>query len=590
MANLLTGLGRLLNRLLAKLRIRMIRSSSFRQLTQTLSDTEIKLSGAEERLQQTQQALQQTQQALQQAPATFGRSASDGEDVVRWLIAALPHALDGKADLSAQNAAINEDILQRYLFVLTDRHFRSLPFDMQQATLERIFLQLISTGNRNAHLVGKAMAKLFGEYLADDDIDVYALMKVYDYLYGLYWVGASELASMSQFDRDVVIKFSDYLRRRHRQPPGRIFRENLPDRKLRVCYFCHYAHFDRGNAVGPHVLSLARAHSVFNDSEYDVYLYCVQWYKEAFLQALQDTRVTVRTFGTGTNIREVESIRQAAARDEIDVVITDIASGVATYLFELRVAPIQMWIEFGFPYWSIANLDWAFLSHKRYRGDFGVDPRRCSPLRLRQQATTMVKQADEGAVAEARSEFPEGAELFGVFGRFAKITDDLLFLVERILMERADAHIVIAGTGDPTHIERFLERRPIRERVLLHQEYVDINVWGRVIDAYLDTFPFCGGNACREVMMFGKPVVSMYSRDWPGLSTESRDAELVVHTHDDYVKKALRLMRDEAFYESRSAFARELASEETVVKETVEEITRVIRQLVPGGISQAVRT
>jgi glycosyltransferase involved in cell wall biosynthesis len=554
---LLHKIFKVLNMALAAIGLRLIRQRNLERLQAQLADAE---------------------QKRQRFACSVKAAPFDNRDILVDEISRLPKALDNAVGGGTVNEVINKELLHRYLWILTHKQFSLLPFHTQQAAIQTIFEQLTSSGNANSLMVGQAASRIFRKNLQDPAVTVFDHMAVYDNLYGLYWVGASDLAGMSQFDGDVVKPFSRFLGRHFEQATLRV--KSLPATcRLRVCYMVHYAHFLRGNAVGPIVMSLALAQAKLTDPEYDVYLYCVQWFDDAFLRVFEGSSVTVRTFGTAHDLAEVERIRDAFAEDAIDVAITDISSSIATYLFTARVAPLQMWLELGFPYWSIDALDWTFLSHKDYRGDFGVNPKRCSPLRIRQEGDTIVKPFDQDKVADIRAQYPEESVVLGTFVRFSKITGDFLSVVERVMIEDERIYLIIAGGGDPTLILDFLRRSPVALRVTFHQANVDVNIYGRVIDIFVDTFPFCGAMSCREAMMFGKPVVSMHSPDWTRLVTASRDPELVADSLDAYTKKVLRLAQDQAYYADKSAIAQELVRDETDVAKTVEEISGRIQRL-----------
>ena len=74
--------------------------------------------------------------------------------------------------------------------------------------------------------------------------------------------------------------------------------------------------------------------------------------------------------------------------------------------------------------------------------------------------------------------------------------------------------------------------------------------YGRLIDVFLDTFPFIGGLACRDVACHGKPVVSLLAGEWDILLKEERIPSLLVSSIDEYFNVATRLVLDDQFYKA----------------------------------------
>jgi hypothetical protein len=482
--------------------------------------------------------------------------------------------------------AIREEVFPRLAWILAAPDFTTLELPLQRSLLQAVAFLLITTGSRKSPLAAELLASVFDAWQDREDTNLHWLMEMYDSLYGLYWTAAGDLAEMMSFDRQVVRKFAACVRQRFDGPPP--WSGRAPARRpLRVGYLCHYGDLAPGNAVTPIVSALVKTHCQGAVSTGQVYLYTVQWYHEEFARSFAGLPVTVRPFAVSRDTAEAETLRQAVLADQIDVLLTDIASAAATYLFESRTAPLQLWLEMGYPCWSIAHLDWAFLGHKSHRDYYGIDRHKCSTIRFGQERTSMERAVSAEEIAAVRAKYPAGAKLLGTWCRLSKITPEYLALVERILARNPAAHLILAGSGDPELIDRFLLRSPLAGRITFHPHSIDPNVYVRIIDAFLDTFPFCGGNACRIVGLFGKPVVSMWTPEWDLLMAESRDAALLARNADEYLASATRLLCDESFYRQRSQVARELSQQETEVTGALEEILRVIGNLWPQSAARA---
>ena len=75
-----------------------------------------------------------------------------------------------------------------------------------------------------------------------------------------------------------------------------------------------------------------------------------------------------------------------------------------------------------------------------------------------------------------------------------------------------------------------------------------MGIYSQIIDVFLDTFPFVGGLACRDIMSHGKPVVSLLSGEWDVLLRSERLDYLLAESCEDYVSIVKRLLNDADFY------------------------------------------
>jgi len=468
--------------------------------------------------------------------------------------------------------------LKDAFLLLSSEIFETLALEVQVELIQKIFLAIINLNHRNANLIADLIADHFVRILGRTDVQEAMVFKIYECLYGLYWCGASSLNDMKKFDLAGVRPFEEYFNRKlSAQLP--VTERILPTKpKLNICYFCHYAHFDKGNAISPLIMSIAKAHALMPNRR--IFVYCVQWTRDQFVQAFAGTGVVVRVLAQQSEYRSVDDIIVQMKVDGIDVAITDISSSIATYIFLKRAAPLQMWLELGYPYWSISQVDWVFLCAKNYQSDFGVPVHRCSSVSPAQEEVTLRQPCSQAQLAEAQALLPKDSKIFAVFTRLIKITPAYLDIVRRIMSRTQQSHFLVVGTGDPRLIYNFIAEENIGGRVTFLHHNVDLNVYGRVIDVFLDTFPFIGGLACREVAVHGKPVVSLRTLDFERLLLDERDPELLATSADEYVEMACRLATDPEFYRGRSQMAVSFTKKATNVDVTAIHIDEVIQKLI----------
>ena len=440
------------------------------------------------------------------------------------------------------------ELERRILLVLGSKQLSKMPVDSQTRWIQQIFTQCISRLHPKSGLFAELINELLPEIFRCPTLPIASACELYEAMYGLYWCGAQSLMDMRGFDAQTVGLFRGYLS--SHGFAGRKDSEKFrkPEKEIRVGYFCHYAYETKGNALAPVVSALAKKHAARKDRK--IFVYCVQWVSQAFIDEFDGSGVTVRNYPNQMDYAQLDNLVAAIQTDKIDVVITEVASSVANYVFAKRVAPCQMWLEPGYPFWSNPDVDWVLVPGKEWKPWFGIPRDRHSHLRLGLPLASggITPTADE--LKEAKLKLPSDVKIFAVFTRLIKVTPTYLDVVKRILTHVPKTHMIFVGTGDSRLINSFIRDDAIKGRVTLLNENVDLNVYGRLIDVFLDTFPFIGGLACRDVACHGKPVVSLLAGEWDILLKEERIPSLLVSSVDEYFDVATRLVLDDQFYKA----------------------------------------
>ena len=371
--------------------------------------------------------------------------------------------------------------------ILKSSAFPRLTIAAQVAAIVSIYNTSMSIVLRESIALADLIAEHFSHLLLEEQLTTAQAMRLYDCLYGLYFAGAESVSEMRRFDTACVLPFDSYLNTKFHGIPAVTTRTSANEVE-NICYFCHCAHFDKGNAVSPIMASLARSHAARGDRK--VYLYCVQWVNQDFVDSFAGSGVIVRQFQQDWAYDKCDGIVTQLTADKIDVAITDLNSSIASYVFSRRAAPLQMWIVMAFPYWSLSALDWVLLPVLDYQPEFGIAADRYSSLGIKQEPTTLIQACDEVTLRAARAKLPDGAFVFAVFSRLIKAPPAFLEVIHRILREEPRAHILIVGTGDPRAVYEFVGNAGLGQRVTFIHGNVDLNVYGRVIDVMFDTSLF----------------------------------------------------------------------------------------------------
>ena len=166
--------------------------------------------------------------------------------------------------------------------LLTSAGFAARSPAWQADAIWTVFMRMVSALHADAGVVAASAALHFGRLLDDPRVGVPEACRMFDALWGMWWCAASSLDDMRPVYPEVCIPFHRFLARR-----GLVASDPSPrDERagpLRIGYLLHYAHGQRGNAVAPLVVSLARAHAVLPDRK--VFVYATQWVDEDWLAA-----------------------------------------------------------------------------------------------------------------------------------------------------------------------------------------------------------------------------------------------------------------------------------------------------------------
>lgn len=398
---------------------------------------------------------------------------------------------------------------------------------------------LMSAPSADLYLLAELGVRQFMAMLRDPDLTEVQACRTYDALHALSFSGVSDVRDLRRFDR-VAPAFEAWVESR----VGRAERPSatLPQgRKPVVAYLLHTAHFGPGNAVTPLFLSLIEAHCARPDRR--ILLYLVQHVEADFLERMQAVNIEIRSFPQGWRYDRIDEIADSLRADGVDIVITEQNRAIAASLFVRRVASRQIWIDTGFPFWTLQALDWTLTPTSLEPSP----PPRTSMITWRQAGETMGGTADPAEIARLRSGFPEGSFVLGVFVRLVKLDANNLSVLARMLAAYPRFHLVIAGPGDPAMVETFARRPDLAGRVTLHAGMVDLDVYGPAIDLMCDTFPFIGGNACRQVSAHGTPVLARLGTPWDPLLKADRNPDLLAGSDEDYIGLAIRMAEDAGF-------------------------------------------
>lgn len=416
---------------------------------------------------------------------------------------------------------------------------------------------LVRSGTTSALEVANRFADQVPDLLASD-LALGDRMSVYDILRHLFFMAGTTFADYRPFDERVVRPYSAWMRAQGGAGGER--RRLEPGRRLRIGYMCNYpAMMGVGRVLAPLFISMILDHR--EGLDHDCIAYSVGEPDASWRRFLADAGIPVVPLPfTGYAARGDCGFPQVLAQlqaERLDILLTDENLALPGYVFEHRVAPVQVYVAMAMPFWGLQNLDYIMLGSNSLDVSPDLPPERKIARRYGYNAR-FLDTRDQTAIAAVREGIPPHHRVAGTFSRFVRIGEEFLAVLARILDQNPDVTVILGGNGDPSTIRAFMAQSPHRDRIRFFPHDVDMLVYGRAIDFMLDTLPLRSGNVCREVQYFGKPVVALRHEGFTKYQSELRDPELVCADVDAYVQAAGRLIRDPAFLAARSTKAREI--------------------------------
>ena len=242
-------------------------------------------------------------------------------------------------------------ILDDACLLLSSRVFGQQPLAQRVEIVVALHNTLMSMPSRDLPIVAELGLRRFRAMLQEPTLTERDACAVYDCLHSLYFAGVSDVRELLRFD-GIVPTFERWLEQRHgRHVPPNV--EPTAGRKLTVAYLVHTAHFDRGNAVSPLICSLAEMHATRSDRR--ILVYAVQHIGAGFVERMENRGLVVRAFDQRDRYDRIDEIAASLKSDRVDILITEQNRAIAASLFVRRMAPRQLWIDTGFPFWNLSG-------------------------------------------------------------------------------------------------------------------------------------------------------------------------------------------------------------------------------------------
>lgn len=205
------------------------------------------------------------------------------------------------------------------------------------------------------------------------------------------------------------------------------------------------------------------------------------------------------------------SMRRRIAAEGVSHFVWVSAPGQAIMTFAMRVAPVQVFWTLKFHPFRLPEID-EYITH----GNWGEIERRMHGELWKTvwlSIGDILADVDPARVAAERAKFARHDILFGVLAREEKLNSEAyLAMVTAILQRCPQAGFVWAGRSELPVVTAYFARHGVADRCHFIG-WVDTSLYVRVIDVFLETFPFGCGITAMQALAAGTPFVSLAMPD-----------------------------------------------------------------------------
>lgn len=402
--------------------------------------------------------------------------------------------------------------------------------------------------------------------------------KLFNNLYAVIWKTCEDHLEGSRYLRDKLIApFSGFL-------GATIEPAFLPLRNSnRIAYLINEINFNQTFAPGKLYTSWWSGHETGTPTDAPVFIYTLRDADDEtrnFLASLN--HVTVRScadrWRKSPRSQAVKALRELCDADQIDTVIFEKVSATMLAIMHSRIAPVQLFSPMSFVPLLSSGVDGFLLTDNAISDaiEMGVPPEKIVVAPFSTEERFLTPPREKSEIEKARATLPPATMVFGTFARGQKISPIYASVVRTILEACPDSAFFAAGSGDQGELHKIFRDAgcPMSRISLL--PVVDVHVYGKLIDVYLETFPIAQGLAAVEVAAKGIPVVHHKSPGLNAIWEKQRDPRCVVETVDEYVRVAVMLASDPNTRAAYGEVAREIVRPVSDVEANARALERAV--------------
>lgn len=250
-------------------------------------------------------------------------------------------------------------------------------------------------------------------------------------------------------------------------------------------------------------------------------------------------------------IDKVIQVRNRLIEDKTDILIGMNSRPEYNFLFTTRTAPKQIYWSHGNYEYNIDGIDLA-ISHG------GIPENKTSKFKhfdIEMDINKYNTDIDMEEVAQIKKEYPKDSFILGTIGRLVKIdNDEYLETVASIMKENPNTIYLACGSGNNTKIRNKVDALGIGDRFYF-TGYVDADIYGHVIDLWLDQLSSGGGEALQEYRAKGKAYVTLFDNtNWIKKDTELQELIISIQKSEAYGFKTSLYSKKDFDYLSKNGF------------------------------------
>ena len=324
----------------------------------------------------------------------------------------------------------------------------------------------------------------------------------------------------------------------------------MPERRLRLGYVSPHL---RSHVVNFFFEPLLAAH---DRAHFEIFCYA------SFAESRSDA-VTQRLRGIAEHWRFVSykndaELARLVHEDGIDILV-DLTGHTAhnrLKAFTYRPAPVQATYLGFFAATGLSAMDYWITDEVLHPPD---TPELAAERIYRLPRCWVCYQPSELAPDVSPGPTSDAQVVFGSFSNLSKLTPDVIKTWSQLLQRLLGSRLLVMAKslGDPKIrsllLEKFASHGITQERLLLRKgaPYSQYYATYAEVDIVLDPFPRTGGTTTAEALWMGVPVVTLAGQRYVERISASKLTavglqDLIAHSPDEYIEKALSLASDPA--------------------------------------------
>lgn len=296
---------------------------------------------------------------------------------------------------------------------------------------------------------------------------------------------------------------------------GRKYQDPILPKKLWKAYSAkpwRPAFFFHNAAILGHTEALLEllAHRPDSKEWSDPIVYTLEGYSPEFNNEFESVGASVINLATlvpdAGYLQRFRMLRELIAQDKVSHLVWVSAPLYAEFAMAMRLAPAQVLWTLKFHPFQIPEID-GYITYGAWSEDVRVvhgEKWQVVPFMMAKE----FESVSEEMVSKAREPFSRYEVLFGALARTEKIdSEPYLKCVVRILKENPHSAYLWTGRAKHYGIQRQFEEAGVADRCHFIG-WVSTPVYARVLDVFLETFPFGCGLTGIQALAAGTPLVS----------------------------------------------------------------------------------